>query len=286
MSIHIITDSAADFTRQERQALRLGAVPIQVLFGEETYLSGETLDRATFWARLLNGEQATTSQPAPDAFLRAFEQAIADGGEALYIAISSALSGTMQSAMIARSMLDHGDRVHIVDSRSASIGQKLLVMTACRLRDEGRHSAAQIAREIEALRGRVRLFANVDTLAYLARGGRISRAAASIGTLAQIKPMISLDADGAIEVVSKAVGRHRAIDSLVKKVTAHAIDRRYPVIPVYSHTAENADVFLRQLVKAGVPCDAHLLTDLGEALSAHVGPAAYGLAFVEAGSSI
>ena len=280
MAIRIITDAAADLTREERKALSVSVVPLQVIFGEETFLAGETLDRDVFWNRLIAGENPTTSQPSPEMFLHVFEDAQKAGDEVVYIAISSALSGTMQSAMLARSMVSN-ETIHIVDSLSAAIGQKLLVLAACRLRDEGRLSGAEIAQEIASLRSRLHVYATVDTLEYLARGGRISRAAASIGTLAQLKPLIMISEEGKVDVFSKSIGSHRAIDALTKKIASYDIDPSYPVIPVYSHTAENADAFMRRLVKENLPCDARLLTDLGPAIGTHVGPNAFGLAFIE-----
>jgi len=280
MDIRILTDSAADFTAGERSAYHLDLVALQVIFGQESFLAGETLERSMFWNRLLSGENPTTSQPSPEAFLHAFEDAKNAGDEILYIALSSALSGTMQSAMIAASMADY-DRIHIVDSLSATVGQKLLTLAACHLRDEGNFSAGEIAEETRTLRPRLRVFANVDTMEYLARGGRISKAAASIGTLAQLKPQITISEEGKVEVFSKAIGRHRAIESLVKKIASFPIDRNYPVIPVYSYDADNADAFMRRLVKEGVTCDAALLTDLGPTIGTHIGPNAYGIAFIE-----
>lgn len=280
MSIRILTDSAADFSAKERAAYNLGLVPLQIIFGQESFLAGETLGREEFWARLMGGENPTTSQPSPEAFLHAFEDAKDAGDEILYISLSSALSGTMQSAMIAASMADY-DGIHIVDSLSATIGQKLLTLAACRLRDEGKLSAGEIAEAITQLRSRLRVYANVDTLEYLARGGRISKAAASIGTLAQLKPQIFISPAGKVEVFGKAIGRHRAIESLVKKIASFAIDRDYPAIPVYSYAAENADAFMRRLIKEGVTCDASLLTDLGSTIGTHIGPNAYGVAFIE-----
>lgn len=280
MAIRIITDSAADFTREELAAHNVRAVALQTIFGEETFLAGETLDRDAFWARLIGGENAKTSQPSPDSFLKVFEEAKEAGDEVVYIAISSGISGTMQSAMLARSLADY-EPIYIVDSNTASAAQKILVIAACRLREEGKLSAAQIAEEIIALRSRVRLYANVDTLEYLARGGRISKAAASIGTLAQLKPQIYVSPEGKVEVFGKAIGRHRAIDALVKKITSFPIQKDCPVIPVYSYASDNAEAFMKKLEKEGVSCDAHLLTDLGATIATHVGPNAYGLAFIE-----
>lgn len=280
MSIRILTDSAADFTPEERRAYGVEApVQLQVLFGAQSYLYGETITRDEYWARMIDGEIATTSQPATDDFVQVFERAKAAGDELIYIGLSSALSGTVQGACIARDMVEY-DGIFIVDSLSVTIGQKLLTLAACRLRDEGK-TAAQIVDALHALRSRVRIYANVDTLSYLARGGRLSRTAANIGTLAQLKPMVFVNDEGGVAVAGKSIGRHRAIDALAKKVASFPIDTAYPVIPVYSYDPTNMHAFLVKLETVGVSPACELTTDLGAVISAHVGPNAYGVAFIE-----
>lgn len=280
--MRIITDSAADFTRAQMDIHAVRCVPMQVIFGEESFSAAE-LEADAFWNRLLSGEIAKTSQPSPDAFLHEFEDALRAGEEVIYIGVSSALSGTLQSATIAASMLE-SDRIHIVDSQTGAGGQKLLVLHACRLRDEGKLSAGEIAGELRSLCSRIHLYASLDTLENLARSGRISKAAASIGTLAQLKPLVCLTpkTEGAIEVCGKAIGRHRAIDAAVKLVTKHKIDERFPLIPVYSYSSDNCAAFIRKLAAAGVTAEEAMASALGPTLSTHIGPNAYGIAFVAA----
>jgi len=279
MAIRVMTDSAADFTREELASYGVRAVALQTIFGEETFLAGETLDRDVFWARLTSGENPKTSQPSPESFLKAFEEAKAAGDEAVYISISSGISGTMQSAMLARSMADY-EPIYIVDSNTATAAQKILVLIACRLRDEGKLTAAQIAEEIDAIKARAHVFAGVDTLEYLARGGRISKAAASIGTLAQLKPLVYMSEEGKVEVFAKAIGRHRAIDTMSKKIESLQVDPDYPIIPIYSYNTENAEAFLKKLDKMGIPFNKEMMTELGATIAAHIGTNLYGLCFI------
>ncbi len=279
MAIRILTDSSADFTREELSRYDVRAVALQTIFGEETFLAGETLDRDVFWARLIGGENPKTSQPSPESFLKAFEEVAAAGDEAIYIGISCGISGTVQSATLALSMSE-GARVHIIDSNTTTASLKILVLTACRLRDEGKLTAQEIVREIEALRERVHVFAAVDTLEYLARGGRVSKAAASIGTLAQLKPLVYMSEAGKVEVFAKAIGRHRAIDTLAKKVESLGVDTAYPIIPIYSYNTENCEAFLKKLDKMGIPYERERLTELGATIASHIGPDLYGLCFV------
>ena len=170
--IRIITDSAADFSQSELQALSVRCVPMTVSFGEDSYTDGVDLPQEIFWQRMEAGQNPKTSQPSPDAFLREFEAAKDAGDSVVCILISSALSGTMQSALIAAGMVEDLD-IALVDSLTATAGQRLLVQEACRLRDAGNESAQDIAAAVRQLVPRIRIAACLDTLSYLARGGRI-----------------------------------------------------------------------------------------------------------------
>lgn len=280
--MRIITDSAADFTQEESIAYNVARVPMQVIFGEESHSASE-LPQDAFWKRLLSGEIAKTSQPSPDAFLKEFEAAHENGEEVVYVGVSSSISGTIQSASIAASMLENA-KIHIVDTLTGAGGQKLLAMHACRLRDEGRMTAREIAEELRTLSKRIHLYASLDTLENLGRSGRISKAAASIGTLAQLKPLarITPETNGNIEVCGKAIGRHRAIDAVAKLILKHRIDERFPVIPIYTYCADNCAALVKKLKASGVTVSEHLFSALGPTLSTHIGPNAYGIVFVEA----
>ena len=280
MSIRIITDSAADFSPAELEQLRITCVPMQVVFGEDSYTDGQTLTPEIFWQRLTAGENPKTSQPSPDAFLSVFEEAKAAGDEVICITIAAVLSGTLQSAMIAREMADYAS-IHVIDSLKAAIAQKMLVLHACRLRDEGQLTAAQIAQALSDLRPRIRLFACLDTLEYLARDGRIPKAAASLGTMVRFKPLVTLSEDGHVELAGKGIGMHRATDAVIRLVEGCEIDRSFPVIPIYSHTPENCLAFVRKLNAAGIACEEDGIMPIGATISTHIGPGAFGLVFVE-----
>ena len=280
--MRIITDSAADFTPEELAVFDVHCVPMQVIFGDESY-SASALSSETFWQRLNSGEIAKTSQPSPDAFLSEFEAAQEAGEEVIYIGVSSSISGTIQSATIAASMIENG-KIHIVDTLTGAGAQKLLALHACRLRTEGKLSAGEIADELNTLKTRIHLYASLDTLENLARSGRISKAAASIGTLAQLKPLVRLvpETNGNIEVCGKAIGRHRAIDAVTKLIAKHKIDERFPIIPIYTYTQDNCAALVKKLKAGGISVSDDVYSALGPTLSTHIGAGAYGLAFVEA----
>lgn len=279
--MRIITDSAADFTNEELRAYDIDCVRTQVMFGEESFMPGVDLSEEEFWQRMLKGEIAKTSQPAPEAFAEVFRKVKEKGEEAVYVGLSSALSGTLQSALIAKQMVDY-DKLHIVDTLNGAAGQKLMVLHACRLRDEGKAKAKEIAEKIEDLRSRVRLFASLDTLDNLARSGRIPKAVASLGSLAKLKPLLEVSRDGRIVLGGKAFGRHRAVDSLAKRIAAFKIDENHPLIPLYSYDDENCCALMKKLSALGVKVEENMKCAIGTAIAPHIGPGAYGVTFVEA----
>ena len=279
--IRIITDSAADFSVSELRAHNLTAVPIQIAFGDDTYEDGVTLTSDIFWNRIIAGENPKTSQPTPDAFLNVFEEAKAAGDSVVCILLSSGLSGTVQSAHLAKSMAEY-DEIYIVDSKLAATAQKMLALRACQLRDEGKLSAAEIASELECFAPRIRLYASLDTLDYLARGGRIPQAAATLGSLVQLKVLITITEEGKVGMAGKGMGLHRATASLLKLIQQHKIDERFPVMPLYTHSADNCLNLIKKLTLAGISASEESLHTVGATIATHTGPGAYGLVFVEA----
>lgn len=280
--IQIITDSAADFSPEELAQRRITCVPMHILFGEDAYTDGVDLSPALFWQRLTGGENPKTSQPSPDDFLTVFKPIAAGGDEAVCVLVSSALSGTLQSAAIAREMAPGGASLFLVDSLAAATAQRLLVLRACQLRDEGTLDAAKIARELERFRSRIRLYACLDTLEYLARGGRIPKAAASLGSLVKLKPLVTLSGEGQVALAGKSMGLHRATDALVKLATAHRADPAFPVVPIYAQHARNCAPFIQKLCAAGMPCREEDALPIGPTISTHIGPGAFGVVYVEA----
>ena len=279
--IRIITDSAADFSVSELRANNLTAVPIQIVFGDDTYEDGITLTPEIFWQRIMAGENPKTSQPTPDAFLSVFEEAKAAGDSVVCVLLSSGLSGTVQSATLAKSMADY-DEIYIVDSLQAATAEKMLALRACQLRDEGKLTAGEIAEELCSFTKRIRLYASLDTLDYLARGGRIPQAAATLGSLVHLKVLITINEEGKVGMAGKGMGLHRATASLLKLIDQHKIDERFPVMPLYTYTPDNCQNMIKKLHAAGIAASEEHMNSVGATISTHTGPNAYGLVFVEA----
>ena len=280
MALRIITDSASDLPAAKAAQKRVEVVPLTVQFGPAAYYDGKTLTTELFYKLLTAGEyHPTTAQPSPEAFLRRFEAARAAGADVLCILLASKLSGTYQSASIARGMCG-GEGIYLVDSATASGGMQILINYACKLRDGGL-GAADIAGALEAVLPRIRAYAVVDTLEYLRKGGRLSAAQAVIGTVSRLKPVICVR-DGAVTVASKSFGQAAAVKQLLRLIGQHPVDDAFPSYFVYTDSCGMLDSFAALLREAGLlptrmhPCG------LGATLGAHVGPGAFGLIYVEA----
>lgn len=279
MAIHIITDSSADLTAQEAKELNIRIVPMSVQFGDRSYLDGIDLTKPEFYRLLASGKDSpTTAQPTPADFLSLFEKVREAGDEAVVLPISGALSGTYQSAVIAKDMCKYGP-IHIVDSRSASAGIHLLAKAACRLRDAGA-SAQEIVRALEGLKGRVRIFALIDTLEYLRRGGRLSNFQAGLGTVTKLKPVISVR-EGAVLVVGKAFGVSAAMKQLLRFLSEHPVDNSFPASALYSDDESRVEDFVPRLRELDLLPKELRRCSIGPTIGTHIGPGAVGMAYIE-----
>ena len=279
--IHIITDSAADFEPAELKQLNITCIPLSVRFGDTEYQENVDLSKDRFYELLLNSaEPPKTSQASPQILLDLFENARDSGDEAIYITLSSALSGTCQSALMAKN-LTGCDRCHVLDSLNATGGQRLILEYAARLRDDGK-SVSEIIAGAEDIRSRMVLFACIDTLEYLYKGGRISQTAYKLGTLANIKPIITVEPDGGIGIPAKAMGMRKGMDYLCKQAEARPADLDHPFYVMYTNNRSVAEALARKLESAGIQVSDDRIIQVGAAIGSHIGPDACGLVYVAA----
>ena len=276
--IRIITDSAADLEPCELELMNLTFIPLTVIIEAGEYQENVNLSKAQFYELLASGEFPKTSQPSPQAILDHFEAAKAAGDEAVYITLSSALSGTYQNAVAALDMAEF-DGGFVVDSRNAAGGQRLLVQEAVRLRDEGK-SVAEIVAGVEAIRDRVVLYACLNTLEYLYRGGRISHTSYAVGSIAQIKPIICIDLMGAVAVPAKAMGLRKGMDFLCKQVQVRQPDTNYPFYVLYSGDRSNGELLAQRLREQGIEIQEQQMVNVGAAIGSHVGANVCGLCYI------
>ena len=275
MKIRILTDTASDLTPAEVERLNIDIVELPVTMdGEE--ISWKEID--TFWKLLIEGKLARTSQPSPEVFRTAFEQAKKDGDALICIVISSGMSGAYDSAVAVKEEVGY-ENVYVIDSKNAATTEMILVKEACRMRDEGA-SAEEIVAMVEELKTRVKIFACLDTLKYLARGGRISKTAAAIGNIINLKPVITF-VDGYVTTFAKAFGIVQGANKLLEKMREIPVDPAFGYIPIYPDNSKNTLNFIERAKANGFDVDESKLTPIGATIGTHIGPSAFGIVFVE-----
>ena len=278
--VQIITDSAADLQPQEYEKLGVTCIPLRVAFGGDEYQENVDLGKDRFYELLLGSDEfPKTSQASPAVLEEILERAKAAGDEVVYITLSSALSGTYQTACMVCEDVDCPGSF-IFDGKNATGGQRLLVEYACRLRDEGKDAAGIVA-GLESIRDRIELYACVNTLEYLHKGGRISHAVYTLGSLAQIKPIISVDVEGRVALPGKAMGMRKGMDMLCKRLTARKPDGDHPVYVMYTNDRTVAETLAARMESQGLgTVPAERIIQVGAAIGAHIGPGACGIVYV------
>lgn len=275
--IRILTDSTADISIAEAHELGVSVVPLQVNFGDDHFQDGVDLSMERFYDMLAAAEKLpTTSQPSPDLFLAKFNEAKAAGDTLICLLLSAALSGTCQSAEIAKEEAEY-DNIYIIDSKSASLGLDLMVRRALHDIQIGM-CAAEIVTDLEAAREQLRLFAVPDTLKYLQKGGRLSAATAFAGGLLGIKPVLAV-VDGKLAMADKARGLPGAYVAIFKQIDkVGGIDENWPVNIGYTGKRHGVEPFAHYVTN-----NLHLqqphVAPIGTVIGTHAGPGACAIAF-------
>ena len=276
--IKFLVDSASDYTALEAESKGIEFVPLKVVINGDTYLSGVDLNSDQFYNLLTTtSEFPKTSQPSPQQFLDIFEKVKAAGDELICVLLSSGLSGTFQSANLAKQMVDY-DKIYLVDSLVASHMIRLLVEKGLEMKVNGA-DALTIVDKLNDAKKRVRVAAVVDTLEFLCMGGRLSRMQATIGELAKLKPVISVDEEGKVYVLGKNLGINKSTTYLVNYFKKHEIDSEFPVYSLYTYGEENPIKLEKKLADNDISFNERL--QVGSTIGAHVGPNAFGIMFVK-----
>ncbi|GAB4521394.1 MAG: DegV family protein [Anaerolineales bacterium] len=280
MSIpHIVTDTTACLPPQIAAQYDIPIIPQIIHFGEQTFRSGVDLSLAEFMRRLRTGpDQPKTAAPPPEYFAQVFERLLSDGAPILCLHPSAEISGTVRSAQLAAQNFPQAD-IRVLDTRliASPLGQ--LVSLAAALARQGL-GADEIQAQVMALAGRARILFLVDTLDFLARGGRIGGAAALAGTLLQIKPILTLR-DGKVEPLERSRTMARALQHLTSLVIrGYPADGTPGYLSILHADAETrarslaADLHTRLALKDEIP-----IVDMPPAIVTHVGPGVLGAAF-------
>jgi DegV family protein with EDD domain len=274
-----VTDSTSDLPPALRERHGIAMVPLNVHFGDEALRDQLEITTDRFMERLQRtAALPTTSQPSPAVFEETFRRLAADHDAVVAVLLSAKLSGTLQAATLAKEAVDDVVPVEIVDSRSGSMGLGLQALRAAELAGQGL-TAPAIAERLRAETAANHVVFFVDTLEFLQRGGRIGRAAALIGGLLQLKPLLRVD-EGQIVPHERTRTRAKAIAGLVDFVRGLPHVERLSVL----YSTERADgeaLADRIAAEAGVPREAIIVAQMGPVIGTHVGPGAMGVAVFE-----
>ncbi len=277
MSIRIITDSASDMIYGTNPDVSF--LPLSVYFGDTEYLDGVNLSHREFYEKLIESDQLpTTSQLPPAKFEEAYAAVKEAGDQAIVITMSSKLSGTYQSAVIAAE--DYEGTIFVVDSLNVTIGERALVEYALKLKNQGL-SAPEIVEQLNEQRHNIHLIALLDTLEFLKKGGRISAATAFAGALLSMKPVISIQ-EGEVQMLGKARGSKMGNNLLVQYIEKWGgvdFDRPY----FLGYTGLSDDLLQKYIQDSAHIWEGHTdslpISSIGSAIGTHAGPGAIAVAF-------
>ena len=280
--ISIMTDSTADLSRELIARYGVTVVPLAVVFGQDAYRDGVDIDTKRLFELVEQNKQLPkTSSPSPEVFRSVFEEAVADGGQALYIGISSKFSASVQNAALAAGTFPEG-QVHVFDSANLSTGIAHLVLYACDLVSQGRQMG-EILRLLEAARPKVRTSFKLDRLDYMHMGGRCTGVQALLSSVLKIRPVISV-VDGGMIVAGKVRGSSRkSLDWMMDRFeedVRQGLVREDRVFLTHTGVHEDA-VYMAECVREIMPAMKEIFeTPAGSVIGSHCGPGTIGILYI------
>ena len=275
--VRIVTDSTADLTPEQQRAAGITVVPLNVHFGDEVFRDHVDLSTDEFFRRLKASPQLPrTSQPSVGAFEEAYRSLRQGADEIVSVHLSSKVSGTYNSALMAAQSVGEG-KIDVVDSLSTSMALGFIALEGAKLARAGRDRQA-VADCLRGLVPKARVICVVDTLTYLERGGRIGKARALLGSLLNVKPILQLK-DGEVVPLGRARGRPQALNRLVELLER---DGKVSQLAIMHGAAQTDAEQLRERVASSYPGVDIQLTEIGAVLGTHTGPGVIGFTYLAA----
>ncbi|HHY09930.1 MAG TPA: DegV family protein [Firmicutes bacterium] len=276
--IRLITDSGADVPLYYREKYGIEVVPLTVLFGRAEFKDQVDLSVEEFWEKLAQAEELpATNQVNPHEFAEVFEPYLKQGDTILYIGLSSKLSGTLQSAQLAKELLKSA-KIHIFDSKSASLGVALYVIKAAEM-IAAQASVPEILAALEQKQRDSAAYFILDSLTHLVKGGRLTRTQGLVGTILNIKPVLKITKAGTIEIDEKVRSTKRALQTIVDKAQATGIDFSQKKLAVaYTYGAAPAAELKEMVIERLQPLEV-IEGLIGPTIGTHAGPGGLGLLF-------
>ncbi len=276
MRIAVVTDSMADLPREMADELGVSIVPLTVIFGEEAFLDGVEMNAHDFFARLKTSSvMPSTSQPSPADFIQVYDDLLGKYDHIVSVHASHRLSGTYQSACIARDTLESRS-IDVIDSKQVTMCEGFAVLEAARAAQRGA-SREEVCEAALRVAGCVRLLFTVDTLEFLERNGRIGKAASLLGTLLSIKPIIHLE-DGEVAPRDKVLGARRLLPRVVELMNEAIGSRAIRAAVLHTDAHEKAEEWRCEIEKA-FKCSELIVNEVGPVVGTHAGPGAVGVAW-------
>lgn len=274
-SVAFVTDSASDLDPARARADGIRIVPLVVTFGDQTFKAGVDLSTEEFWARMTapNAPFPKTAASSAGEVKEVYDQAFADGAEAIIsIHVSTKLSAAIKSAEIARDM-SPGREIYVVDSTGASMAEGILAYMGLEMAAQG-VPAAEIAEVLTDRASDLRMYVSLETLEYLKKGGRISGAAAAIGTLLAVRPIIAVEA-GVVDVADKPRTRAKSRERCIELICARPIER----LAILHTMAPDVDAFRDEVIRrSGIDASRVMVSVVGASVGPHLGPGCVGAA--------
>ena len=283
MSFAVLTDTSGNLLNREIRDYGLHVIPFTYIYdGEEhTCLDTDSFDAEGFYARIKRGLQVSTSQISPQQYMEFFEPYVREGQDVIYVAMSSGISGSCNSARIGAELLreQYPERIiAVIDTRGAALGEGIIALRAAELRDQGVDTAEAVSILEEHVEKMFNVF-TVDDLMHLRRGGRLSNLSAIMGTVLNIKPLLKGNEEGKIVAFGKLRGRRKSIDALAAMYDKLVVNPEEQIVGVvHAACREDAD-YLIELLNRSRPPKQILLADYEPVTGCHVGPGALALFF-------
>lgn len=272
--VRIVTDSTSDISQEEAKELGIIVVPLKVFFGREVFLDGVDLTPSVFFEKLQGSKELpTTSQPTPGEFVEHYQPLVEEGVSIISVHISSQMSGTLQSAQLAKKMLGYED-LEVIDSQTVSASLEIMVRVAARAAKQGK-AKEEILAMLDKMKKNQYTYFMVDTLEYLQRGGRIGAARAFLGTVLNVKPVLCIK-KGLIHPHEKVRGRKKALNRVVQLVKEKMAGSKAVVCLTHGNDPEALE-YLKTRVEAEIDCQEVTVSRMGPVVGSHVGPGVAGV---------
>ena len=277
MKIAIVTDSNSGITQDQAKELGVSVLPMPFMINDETYYEDITLTQEQFYEELKNDANISTSQPSPEDVMNLWSELLKEYDEIVHIPMSSSLSGSCQTAVMLAEEFD--GKVQVVDNQRISVTQRQSVLDAQKMAEKG-YSAKEIKEKLEETKGDSIIFITVDTLKYLKKGGRITPAAAALGTLLRIKPVLIIEG-GKLDAFSKArtvkQAKSTMLSALAKEMEVRLGDKEAK--HMHLQVAHTCNLELAEELKAELealyPGNTVHIDPLSLSVACHIGPGAF-----------